>query len=158
VITIQLGQQFYLISTNNNFIHTYLCLSIIQIFNKNQNYFYIDFAFSERSLIFFQAINIKMKIFSKTCIVLSIILLTGCTHYNFQQTKYTVPKKPKLMHVELIPIQDLGIYTNGYYINSMNTQRISNNIEKMKTYIKNLELLLIHLQKKYNIRFKLPED
>lgn len=94
----------------------------------------------------------KMTLIKDLMIYSSIIALTGCSTINTGDTgnKYwSVPSKPNLKHVEIIPVNNAKIEKNGYYLSYTNAIYLADNIDELKAYINKLEILSDTIIKHY---------
>ena len=58
------------------------------------------------------------------------------------------------MNVQFVPMQDLNIKTNGFYLSEINASNLVTNVQEMKYYTLKLEALLNDLKAIYNLKLE----
>ena len=88
------------------------------------------------------------------CAMLLSSLLVGCSSFSSNKEVWPLPQKPNLMTIQFVPMPDIGINTNGYYLSEVNAQNLLTNIQEMKYYELKLQLLLDNLRSVYNLKWE----
>lgn len=81
-------------------------------------------------------------------------LVAGCLTFGPEEESWPKPQKPNFTTVQFIPMKDMGIKTNGYYLSEVNASNMIYNIQEMKYYSLKLELLLNNLKSVYNLKWE----
>ena len=83
------------------------------------------------------------------CFSIILIILTGCSTTNTNKHVWVVPHQPIFKPVTIVPMSDVGIYTNGYYMTTENGINLANNVEDIKTYLKKIDIMIKTMSKYY---------
>jgi hypothetical protein len=90
-----------------------------------------------------------MTLIKDLIICSSILLFAGCSTTNYNNKYWSIPTKPNLKHVEIIPVSKANIEKNGYYLSYTNAIYLADNIDELKAYIQKLEVLSDTIIKHY---------
>jgi hypothetical protein len=80
--------------------------------------------------------------------------VVGCAMFKPEPEKWAIPQRPNLVSIQFVPMQDLKIKTNGFYLSEINASNLVTNIQEMKYYSLKLEALLNDLKTIYNLKLE----
>lgn len=93
-----------------------------------------------------------LKIYFSLVIFVIFLLLTGCATFRSNGEKWTIPSEPEMKSVEVVPVKEVQIEYDGFYLTREHATNLVNNIDELKAYIEKLKLLIKKMEKYYGSR------
>ena len=87
-----------------------------------------------------------LKIYSS----FSLLFILGCSTFkNNSGHAWPLPKKPITRQVDIIPIHEAKVESNGYYLSKDCAVNLVNNVDELKIYAQKLEVFIDVITKYY---------
>lgn len=80
-------------------------------------------------------------------------LVVGCSTFNFSKKDvWPIPPKPIIKHVNIIPVSESNVQSDGFYLSRTNAVNLADNMDELKAYILKLELLIDKMGEYYGAK------
>ena len=80
------------------------------------------------------------------------LLLTGCATFRGDGEKWIIPSKPEMKPVEVVPIKEVQIEYDGFYLTREHATNLVDNVDELKAYIEKLKMLIKKMEEYYGLR------
>ena len=94
----------------------------------------------------------KMKILKTVLIICFSLLVVGCSTFKGGNEKWPLPEKPKTLSVQVIPLEELNVDIEGFYMEREDAENLATNVEELKAYTKKMEILIKKMKKYYGAK------